>query len=411
MIQNANTVKNPAGIDFSWTQDSGFTPPSRKEGATAQTAFTSAANRVGDLKTLLEEFLATLIITVQARAGIVRMSPPPHGQTPQIISSSGFPAELFEVEKTINVSCESFGKAAIKRGFYSANFRACKTRHNCLNTGCQLRSIIAASLESHHPPGNKIGVLTLFFDAPQESSGHTLQTVQAFTHLLGAIVENYRSNCETKRGDLLAERQSIGNEIHDSLAQTLVYTRMRTSLLLEAIRTGNELMVTKYAHDIDEALETSQKTVRELITDFRCHMDPAGLSSALQTLTEQFCMRSNIELEYLNRAAHLELPLEHEIQVYHIVQEALSNIATHSGATHALLTVDYTSGYYIFTVKDNGSGGCAFTPVEGHYGMMIMRERAQRIGGEIKLESAKGFGTHLQLYFPEPGSDWRAVNE
>ena len=386
-------------------------PPPKKEGTVAQATFASAATRVGELKTLLEEFLSTLIFTVKATAGIVRISPPPYGQTPQIISSVGFPAELFEVEKSINVDCESFGKAAIKRGFYSSNFSTCKTRHDCRNIGCQLRSIIATSLESPHSPKNQIGVLTLFFDAPQESSGHTLKTVQAFTTLLGAIVENYRSSCETKRIDLIAERQSIANEIHDTLAQTLVYTRMRTSLLLESIRTGNELMVTKYAHDIDEALEISQKTTRELITDFRCHMDPSGLSSALQSLTEQFCIRNNIALEYINRVAHLELPLEYEIQVYHIMQEALANVAAHSGATHARLIVDFTSDYYIFTVKDNGSGGCTFTPVEGHYGMMIMRERAQRVGGEILLESSEGFGTHLQLYFPKPGSDWRAANE
>jgi nitrate/nitrite-specific signal transduction histidine kinase len=73
--------------------------------------------------------------------------------------------------------------------------------------------------------------------------------------------------------------------------------------------------------------------------------------------------------------------------------------------------VEFSGNYYVFTIKDNGSGGCAFTPVEGHYGMMIMRERAQRIGGEIKVESSKGFGTHVQLFFPKPGSDWRTVNE
>ncbi|MDO8263533.1 MAG: histidine kinase [Gallionella sp.] len=411
MSKKTNSIKNSVPADFSWAKDSVFTPPPKKEGTAAYKTFTPAASRVGDLKPLLEEFLSTLISTVKATAGIVRISPPPHGQTPQIISSVGFPAELLEVENIININCESFGKAAIGRGLYSANLGACKTRHDCRNIGCQIQSIIAASLESPNSPGNQIGILTLFFDTPQEPSEHVSTTVRAFTKLLGAIVEHNRSNSETKRIDLIAERQSIANEIHDSLAQTLVYTRMRTSLLLESIRAGNELMSTKYAHDIDDALEISQKTVRELITDFRCAMDPSGLPHALQTLTEQFCLRNNIALEYINRAAELELPLEYEIQVYHIVQEALANIATHSGATHARLIVDFTSGYYIFTVKDNGSGGCTFTPVEGHYGMMIMRERAQRIGGEIKLESSKGFGTHVQLFFPKPGSDWRAVNE
>jgi two-component system nitrate/nitrite sensor histidine kinase NarX len=233
----------------------------------------------------------------------------------------------------------------------------------------------------------------------------------AFADLLGTLIEHNKLNREAKRIELIAERQSIANEIHDSLAQSLVYTRMRTSLLLESIRTHNELMVTKYAHDIDDALENSQKTVRELITDFRCAMNPSGLLHALQSLTEQFRHRNDIVLEYINRVANLELPLEYEIQVSHIVQEALANIATHSGATHARLIVDLSSNYYVFTIEDNGSGGCTFTPVEGHYGMMIMRERAHRISGEIKVESSNGFGTRVQLFFPEPKSDWRAVNE
>jgi two-component system nitrate/nitrite sensor histidine kinase NarX len=254
-------------------------------------------------------------------------------------------------------------------------------------------------------------MLTLFFNKAQEPFELTSTTVLAFVRLLGAIMEHNKSNRDAKRTDLIAERQAIANEIHDSLAQSLVYTRMRTSLLLEAIRTRNELMVTKYAHDIDEALENSQKTVRELITDFRCSMDPSGLLHALQTLTTQFCHRNKITLEYFNRVPNLELPLEYEIQVYHIVQEALANIATHSGATHARLIAEFSGNYYVFTIEDNGSGGCTFTPVEGHYGMMIMRERAQRIGGEIKIESSKGFGTRVQLLFPEPGSNWRAVNE
>ena len=411
MTRKSNSRKNSDPSDFTWPKDIGFTPPKRNEDIAGSNTFTSVAAKVGDLKPLLEEFLSTLITTVRATAGIVRIHPPPHGLTPQIVGSVGFPDELLEAENIINIHCESLGKAAIGGCIYLTNLGECNARHECRYIECKIKSVIATSLGSIDSPDNQIGVLTLFFNAPQEPSEQTSKTILAFTDLLGAIIEHNRSNSETKRIDLLAERQSIASEIHDSLAQTLVYTRMRTSLLLESIRSGNELMSSKYAHDIDDALEISQKTVRELISDFRCHMDPSGLSRALQTLTEQFCLRNNITLEYINRVANLELPLEYEIQVYNIVQEALANIATHSGASHARLIVDFRSDYYVFTVKDNGSGGCAFTPVEGHYGMMIMRERAQRIGGEIKLESSKGFGTHLQLYFPKPGSNWRAANE
>ena len=321
------------------------------------------------------------------------------------------PPELLDVENDLDLNCEICGKAAIRRRIYSADISKCKTRANCRYASCQLQSIIVASLESHSVPENRVGTLTLFFNAPQESVDHVSKTVLAFADLLVTLIEHDKSNREAKRIELIAERQSIANEIHDSLAQSLVYTRMRTSLLLESIRNQNGRTATKYAQDIDDALESSQKTVRELITDFRCAMDPSGLLHALQTLVDQFRHRNDIVLEYVNLLSNLELPLEYEIQVSHIVKEALANIATHSGATHARLVVDFSSNYYVFTIEDNGSGGCTFTPVEGHYGIMIMRERAQRIGGEIKVESSKGFGTCVRLYFPEPGSNWRAVNE
>jgi two-component system nitrate/nitrite sensor histidine kinase NarX len=205
------------------------------------------------------------------------------------------------------------------------------------------------------------------------------------------------------------ERQSLANEIHDSLAQTLNFARMSTTLLSDAVRNSNEVMATKYARDIDEALETSQKSVRSLITDFRSEMDPAGLLHALQLLTEEFGQRHGIVLDCSLRVADLDLPLEHEIQAYNIVREALSNIAKHSSASHARLIVDHLCGFYVFTIEDNGVG--TFSPVDGHYGIVIMRERAQRIGGEIKVESTKGLGTCVQLFFPEPGTKWRTVHD
>lgn len=401
MSKKTSSVRNPAHVEISPARDSGLTLPEKTSSAATCKMVAPAASRTGDLKPLLEEFLETLISTVKATAGVVRILPP-HGQNLQIISSVGLPAEMLEAESVVELDCEVRGKAAIGRGVHSSDISECIIRKGCRNFNCQFKSTVAVPLESHSSPENPIGTLTLFFNVPQEASSRVSKTVQAFAKLLGAIIEHSKLNREAKRMDLIAERQSIANEIHDTLAQTLIYARMRTSLLIESIRTHNEAMAAKYAGDIDEALEKGQKTARELITDFRCTMDPAGLPHALQTLTEQFRQRNDIALEYTNRAADLELPLEHEIQVYHIVREALANIATHSGATHTRLIVDRTCDSYLFTIEDNGSGGCTFTPVEGHYGMMIMRERAQRIGGEIKVESSKGFGTRVQLFFPKP---------
>jgi two-component system nitrate/nitrite sensor histidine kinase NarX len=410
MSKHKVTAIKPSTADFSWAQKSRFVPPGKGGGDTQDTGLTPVSSQVSDLKPLLEELLRTLTVVIKPDASIIRIRPL-HNQPAQPLCSVGLPPELHESVSLFDLPCESCKKTSIGKGIYAADLSSCDSRLDCQNDSCRFKSIIVAQLSKEDNSQKPLGVLTLFFNHAQQSDEKTIDTVRSFSRLISSIIALNRSSFSAKRVDLMAERQAIANEIHDSLAHTLVFARMRTSLLLESLRSGNEIMSAKYSHDIEEALEISQRNVRELITDFRCGMDPAGLLHALQTLTEQFSQRNDIELEFINRVPHLELPLEHEIQALHIVQEALANIATHSEASHARLIVDFLNHYYIFTIKDNGSGGCTFTPVEGHYGMMIMRERAQRIGGEIKVDSTPGFGTQVQLFFPEPGSNWRKINE
>jgi len=370
-----------------------------------------AAPRAGELKTLLATFLETIIGAAHAAAGVVRLLSP-DGHTLQIMCSAGLSNELQKAaESFVDIDCDSDNIATLERVACAHYIRAYDTRQNCHHESSSFQSLVTASLESPDHPGTSLGVLNLFFETPREVASAAMNTIAAFAGMMGAAIEYTRINREWHRTELLAERRVIANDIHDSLAQTLTFARMRISLLLEAIRTGNELMATKYARDIDEALEISQKSARELITDFRSELNPGGLLASIEDLVAQFRERNSIVLEYQNRLVDLALPIEHEIQVYNIVREALTNIGRHSGATHARLFVDANFGYYIFTVEDNGVGAHTFAPVEGHFGVMIMRERAHRIGGEIKVESSIGLGTQVQLFFPEPSPDWRAASE
>ena len=226
--------------------------------------------------------------------------------------------------------------------------------------------------------------------------------MKSYAELIRIGLKNIWQYEDEHQISLLAERQSIANEIHDSLAQTLYFAKMRTSLLLDAMKTDNDLLAYKCAQDIDEALEGSQRTVRELVTHFRCQMDPKGLKYALEKLVRDFTSRTNIALEYNNEIEDLALSLEYELQVFLIVRESLVNVATHSGATAASLKVVFFNKQYQFVVEDNGDGVGNAAPVEGHYGLEIMRERALRIGGVIEVESLQGLGTRVQLIFGAP---------
>ena len=398
-------VEESANVAFYWTRDPEIVLPGKNGGLEACVEQEFTASRTSDLKTLLNTFLETATSVIKAKAAVVRVLLPDE-QTLQVISAVGLTGEELEAERIVELVCEDCGKDAFKHGLCSTNIESCTTRSG--DQPRQFRSVISIPLVCRNSPEVMLGVFTLFFDTPQSSSGNAATMAISFADLLGSLIEHIKSTREAKREELLMERQTIANDIHDSLAQTLNYARMSTTLLSDAIRNNNEVMSTKYVRDIDEALEIGQKSVRTLITDFRSDMDPAGLLHALQTLSEQFVLKHNIVLDSSIRVADLDLPLEHEIQTYHIVREALSNIAKHSSASHARLIVDHLCGYYVFTVEDNGIG--TFSPLEGHYGIIIMRERAQRIGGEIKVESTKGLGTCVQLFFPEPGTNWRTAH-
>ncbi len=402
------TASKDIAADFSWAKDSRFVPPKREK-SFRQTESDSSSTRAGDLRPLLEDLLETLTISTKSSAAIIRIHPL-RDQKLQLLSSYGLPTTGNGASNPYDFPCENCEKSVTETKTSIKHVKQCGSVSVCPYGNNSFQPLVVALIANRNGEDAPLGTLTLLFKEKPSLDEHTETVIQSFTKLIGIVIERNKANFSAKRVDQMAERQAISNEIHDSLAQTLAYGRMRSNLLIEAIRTGNEVMSTKYVQDIDEALEISQKNVRDLIKDFRCAIDPSGLLTALQNLAEQFSHRKDIQLEYINRLAHLELPLDYEIQVFHIVQEALANIANHSEATHARLIVEYSDHYYIFTIKDNGTGGCTFTPVEGHYGMMIMRERAQRIGGEIKVESTNGFGTLLQLYFPEPEANWRNVN-
>lgn len=264
------------------------------------------------------------------------------------------------------------------------------------------RHMVGIPLRTH---GRTLGAINLRFAAPGEPGNATPGAVQAAADLVAACLEHDRSARESLRASLDNERQMMANEVHDSLAQGLTYMRMRMSLLRDAVREGDHVRAHKYWSDVDIALTNAHRRLRELITYFRSRMDPEGLLHALRETSEDFLDRTGIALEFANRVPDLALPVGREVQVFHIVQEALANVCKHANARHARLTLDRKDAGYEIVVEDDGVGlapgvAAGERADAGHYGIAIMRERARRLGGDLTLESATGGGTRVRLYFP-----------
>jgi two-component system nitrate/nitrite sensor histidine kinase NarX len=209
------------------------------------------------------------------------------------------------------------------------------------------------------------------------------------------------------------------NEVHDSIAQTLAYARMRLPLLNDAMLAHDDTRAIKYFSDVKQAVGEVHDNLREVMTYFRTRMDPLGLLHALQGIADGFYGRNGISLEIRNTVRYLNLSDAQEVQVFYIVQESLANIAKHSMARHAAVTINKTPEGLEFVIEDDGLGMAApgvstivtsakELSASTHCGLEIMQSRALRLGGRLEVGDNAGGGTRVRLLLPtatEPAAE------
>jgi two-component system nitrate/nitrite sensor histidine kinase NarX len=260
--------------------------------------------------------------------------------------------------------------------------------------------------------GKILGVYNLYLRERQDVPEELALLFRTISEHLGMALENARLERETLRIVMMNERQMMANEVHDSLAQTLAYMKMRMALMQDAMNETDVDRACKYALDVKNALDDAYAGLRELLSQFRKRMDPLGLVHALENLADEFHSRTGITIEYCSHITDLSLSVDHEVQVFYIIQEALANVTRHSGASQVRLTLEQRGNAYEVTVDDNGSGFFAVGNPMGsfdehpglrqHLGLSIMRERAQRLGGRIQIANLAQGGARVRLVFPAP---------
>jgi signal transduction histidine kinase len=199
---------------------------------------------------------------------------------------------------------------------------------------------------------------------------------------------------------MLETQESIArrfsHELHDELGGSL--TAIKSNLT--AIASGVSSNGTDRARidDCMKLVEDSISNVRELSQLLRpTILDDFGLDAGLRWLTDRFHERTGIEIEYRSEFDG-RLPDETETHLFRIVQEALTNVARHSGATRVTVHLRKENGSIHLTLTDNGSG---LKQEHGGMGLSGMRARARSAGGELKLQSRPGAGVSIEVSAPE----------
>ncbi|MBL0143985.1 MAG: GAF domain-containing protein [Betaproteobacteria bacterium] len=366
------------------------------------------AAQVGDLVSsdalhaLLERGLKAIVALTGARGGVIRLVPPASGSM-QLVCSVGLPSEILANELLVDSGCGMCG-AALRTNDVQVQDGpvACARRMGVFAAGAKTGPMLAVPL---HCRDRTIGVFNLFFGDSARLPADVMGLLGPVSEMLDLVLDNALLEQERLQTSLSSERQMFASEIHDSLAQGLAFMRMRMALLNDAIRAGNAPQSLKYFRDIQDSLGEAHAGLRELITHFRQPIDGQGLVHALENTALTFHDRTGVALRIENRARNLRLPAEQEAQVYQIVREALANVIKHAGASNARVVLDRTAKSFRVSVEDDGSGTRILRRRPGsapdeHYGLEIMRERARRIGGRLRIVSAPGKGTQVCLSIP-----------
>jgi two-component system sensor histidine kinase UhpB len=253
---------------------------------------------------------------------------------------------------------------------------------------------LVETMRRHDPlaPGTRV---------PVEGGPVVTALAHAFNDMLDRLESERR---ESGRRALLVqehERRRIARELHDEVGQTLTGVMLQVEGLAATIPES-------LREQLDELRETARagtEEVRRIASRLRPEaLEDLGLQSALSALATAFAEQARVPVE---RRLDPALPLseEHELVVYRVAQEALTNVARHADASQVHLWLERTEGQVVLTVRDDGRG-LAPDAMPSSHGISGMRERAMLIGAQLTLTEPPTGGTQVQLSIPlDPGTE------
>jgi len=211
-----------------------------------------------------------------------------------------------------------------------------------------------------------------------------------------------RSESEQRGRDMavLEERQRLSRELHDSVTQSLYAVSLHAEAAARALGDGETVPATENLDEIRATVQEALGEMRLLLFELRpAPLDDHGLAGALQMRLRAVEARSGLAAEFEGDEA-LRLRPEAERELYRVAQEALNNVLKHAHASRVIVRLDTVDGHATLEVADDGVG---FEPAlrgRGGFGLPGMRERVERLGGTLAVESAPGAGTRVRAEVP-----------
>jgi signal transduction histidine kinase len=250
-----------------------------------------------------------------------------------------------------------------------------------------------------------LGTLTVVSRGHRDFSNQDIELLTSIGDQIGVAVENARLYEQAQQAAVIEERQRLARELHDSISQSLHSSILLAEAGQRLAGAGDLVRSRGYLVRLGEISQQAMKEMRLLVYELRpLALREAGLVKALQQRLDAVERRAGVEAK-LEADWDIDMPDDVEEALFRIAQQALNNAMKHAAPTEVVVTIRLKAGppdrRVVLEVADNGLGFDRDTiEDEGGIGLDSMRERVEKVGGELAIVSRPGEGTRVIASVP-----------
>ena len=359
----------------------------------------TSINNARDVNELLTYFLHTFKELVHAEAASIRLITDDNQL--RLVAAIGLDDEFVRRERIIPIHRCDCGTAATQGHLRCQDMNICNAISQSSSFANTNMKMMAIPLKYR---GKTLGIYNLFVqDSDLIEKPELKSLLNTIGQHLGVAIAKAQLENNTRRLALMEERTMLSHELHDSLAQTLASLRFQVHFMEKALSNDTNPEAHSELNKIKTGLEKGNYELRELLSHFRAPMDKRGLIPALSEMVNTLGKETGISTYFQDQTENQTLPPDSEVQVLHILQEILSNVRKHSKARNVRVVVKAgPDGLWQIFAEDDGCGFAKNTmsrkPGES-IGLSIIRERTEKLHGQLNIESDENEGTRIEIEF------------
>jgi signal transduction histidine kinase len=248
--------------------------------------------------------------------------------------------------------------------------------------------------------GRVAGLIAIRFSQKRIFLRKEIELTRALAHQAMLALQLTRLSAQNRESDLMAERNRVARDIHDTLAQGFTGVIAQLEAAKGALSQRKKVRASDH---LDRAGELAREGLREARRSVQAlrplALEEKPLPAALKDLMERMTTGTTMEAKLSLHGEPRKLPPELETNLLRIDQEVLTNALRHAHASQFDVLLVFESREIRLKLRDNGHG---FDPAKSHegFGLQGMRERAEDVGGQFSIESSEGNGTVISIVLP-----------